>query len=346
MEECRLEIYVDDPFAIARGTPQRRRIIFGKLTAAWLVMGLPLAFRKAVRGMDVPWIGVQFIIQSGQVVATIPAEKLSEVRGMTQDLAKGNVIPKKILRTFAGKMQSVASLLFALRPYVAVLWAALCSPDGPALNCIWTSQVQRSLQWFWACFAMHGDGPIFRAFSLLAHLNSGARMFITTDASPFGIGGFVTVSGISLGFFYDALTEMDEYMLEAPRGDAAGQQCFEGLAALVTLRLWAKLWMNRRCLLEFRSDNMAALVMVRQLKGSSNGLRLLAQELSLDFAFSSFEPDAIVHTPGVQNVLADILSRKHDPAKAGSWQLPPLLQSATWCSPPRRDWPWWRSVVG
>ena len=130
LEECRLHIYVDDPWAVARGTAARRQIIFAKLTALWLVVGLPIAFHKASRGQDVKWIGIQFTLQKGQIVCTIPADKLLELKSLTLAYTKKNIISKKDLRSFAGKMQSVASLLFALRPFVATLWAALYSPDG------------------------------------------------------------------------------------------------------------------------------------------------------------------------------------------------------------------------
>ena len=102
--------------------------------------------------------------------------------------------------------------------------------------------------------------------------------------------------------------------------------------------------MNQRCSLEFKSDNMAALVMVANLRGRSPGLSLLAQEMALDFALSSYEPDAVTHTPGVMNVTADHLSRKHDPAKA-PWQPPAALRSVTCCTVPARTWSWWRSIT-
>ena len=344
LEECRLQIYVDDPWAVARGTAARRQIIFAKLTALWLVVGLPIAFHKASRGQDVKWIGVQFTLQKGQIVCTIPADKLLELKSLTLAYTKKNIISKKDLRSFAGKMQSVASLLFALRPFVATLWAALYSPDGGALNCIWTSQISHSLWWFLAFFEMTGAGPISRVFSLCAHLNLGPRIKVTTDASPFGIGGHLVVDTVFIGFFFDWISDLDLQLLGITRGSSDGQQCLEGLAALVALRLWEKIWLNHRCLLSFTTDNITALVLVRRLKCSSPGLRLLAQELALDFSMSSYEPDSTIHTPGVQNDVADALSRAWDPAKP-QWALPAVLHSATRCRPPERSRSWWKSLV-
>ena len=112
----------------------------------------------------------------------------------------------------------------------------------------------------------------------------------------------------------------------------------------MALRLWAPIWQPRKCILSVKSDNIAALIAVRDLKGSSGGLRTIAQEMALDFAFAAFEPDAVCHTPGIQNPIADALSRKRDPSKAATWQLPAALAPVTQSSPPRRDRKWWRSV--
>ena len=52
-------------------------------------------------------------------------------------------------------------------------------------------------------------------------------------------------------------------------------------------------------------------------------------------------PDLFVHTPGVSNVLADVLSRKHDPQYAESWSLPPALLQASRVELPAREPGWW-----
>ena len=46
------------------------------------------------------------------------------------------------------------------------------------------------------------------------------------------------------------------------RGQAAGQQTWECLAALVALRCWTKFWRNHRVRLTVRGDSVAMLTML------------------------------------------------------------------------------------
>ena len=51
-----MRIYVDDPWATARGTPEEVEIICAMPTLAWLTLGMPIAFHKAMRGTRLQWI--------------------------------------------------------------------------------------------------------------------------------------------------------------------------------------------------------------------------------------------------------------------------------------------------
>ena len=75
-----------------------------------------MAFHKAAQGAMVDWIGVQLEIIKDAVRATITQAKVDELKALTQEMLACNVIPKAELRSFVGKWQSAASLVFALRP--------------------------------------------------------------------------------------------------------------------------------------------------------------------------------------------------------------------------------------
>ena len=191
----------------------------------------------------------------------------------------------------------------------------------------WVQHFRHALDWIRAFFHTHAAAPITRTFHLRAHLNLGVKICITTDASPWGIGGFITADGIVVGYFMDAISSQDERVLGQRRGTHEGQQCFEALASLVALRLWVKLWATGRCILAVRSDNMTTCALVRDLKGKSTGLNLIASELALDIADATHEPDVVQHTPGLQNKIADVLSRSHEPGV--DWELPAILKNTT-----------------
>ena len=51
-----------------------------------------------------------------------------------------------------------------------------------------------------------------------------------------------------------------------------------------------------------------------------------ARELALEFTQASFVPMIIEHIPGIANEIADVLSRRRDPARSSTWILPPVLK--------------------
>ena len=56
-KELLLQIYVDDPIWIARGTPEERRRATVVLLLFWQVFGFPFSWAKGQKGPEVQWIG-------------------------------------------------------------------------------------------------------------------------------------------------------------------------------------------------------------------------------------------------------------------------------------------------
>eukprot|EP00971_Amphidinium_carterae_P148106 2935354-Amphidinium_carterae.1 len=59
-------------------------------------------------------------------------------------------------------------------------------------------------------------------------------------------------------------------------GDSSAQQSAEALAALVALRLWRPVWHHERLSLTFRSDSMAVLHLLSNLRSKSFKFNLIA----------------------------------------------------------------------
>ena len=104
---------------------------------------------------------------------------------------------------------------------------------------------------------------------------------------------------------------------------------------LVALRLWRHLWYLQRLEIEVRSDNLATLYLLSHLKSSSRSLNLIGRELALEFGDCTWKPMFQSHTPGVANVVPDLLSRRFQPGKR--FHLPPCLQGVQEFVPPARD---------
>ena len=114
-----------------------------------------------------------------------------------------------------------------MRPLVDPLWAAWCakSPDRH-LGHVWVKQIQIELDWSHTFFA--GNGPTVERFFSIDGLNCpGAVVEIGTDASPWGLGGWLAIDGVITEYFASQLTQADSEKFGIPLADACGQQVWE-----------------------------------------------------------------------------------------------------------------------
>ena len=261
-----------------------------------------------------------------------------------------NVIPVKDVRSLAGKAMNVATVIYVWRPFLRSLWTAIASLNklsdnsGLPVGCVWRKQIVSALMWLRA-FLKEEQGEISRHFDWDNFFGMAPALEITTDASPWGIGGWISMNNVPIAYYSDSITAFDEEILGHTAGTCEGQQTFESLALLVAHRLWYKVIAARRARHVVRSDNLGALHTFASLKGRGAGMNLISREFALDAGKCELTPDVIAHLPGVANGVADTLSRRFDPAKAASWTLPSFLSLAKECSPPLRQVAWWRARV-
>jgi len=99
----------------------------------------------------------------------------------------------------------------------------------------------------------------------------------------------------------------------------------------------------RKTSLRVRGDNVTMLTLLRDFKGSSPSINLIAREVALLVAAACYKPVLAEHVPGVANVLADVLSRKFQ--DRDGWRLPLALQQASEVHPPTRPRCWYRTLL-
>ena len=262
--------------------------------------------------------GIRLQVNPTGVSAEVPEEKAKELDAMLAEMMRANMVSKKTLRTVIGKAMAIASVLFVWRPFIAELYTALHmeqtkAPDG----CVWTKQIVHSIRWLRTFLAGEQAG-ITRHYSLDVFRSSGPEVVITWDASPFGMGGTLQVGGQSI--------------LSTRAGSHEGQQTWEALCGLISLRLWLKL----------RNDNMGALTLFAQVKGKSASHVLLAREFALDLGKAQYRPSVAEHIPGISNTICDALSRRH---QAGFEHITPIqLKHAKEVAPPPRPKEWWKTL--
>ena len=83
-----------------------------------------MAIKKGQFGPTVDWIGATFSVIPEGVEATITEARVAELREMARHIRHdSNVVAVRLLRTFIGKAQSMASLLWVWRPFVHMMYA-------------------------------------------------------------------------------------------------------------------------------------------------------------------------------------------------------------------------------
>ena len=188
LHEARMQIYVDDPLTVIRGTEDRTKRLAVISILGWTLLGFPLAFHKAVMSPTLRWVGVKLQMSRDQIQVEVPESKVQELRVLIDECMSSNLTSKKLLRTLIGKAMAVASVLYTWRPFLHELYAALhCKDSRAPAGCVWSKQLKHSLQWL-KCFLSEEGGQIVRIFSVQHFLQSGPQVIITWDASPYGMG--------------------------------------------------------------------------------------------------------------------------------------------------------------
>ena len=113
---------------------------------------------------------------------------------------------------------------------------------------------------------------------------------ITTDASPWGIGGILKVREKLVTYFSSSIPSEALSKFKAQTGCSKYNTLWEGLALLVAFRLWLP-QMGHSAAVRARSDNMGVLHMLAEGGAASTQLNVLAREFALDQALR----------PGFQN---------------------------------------------
>ena len=101
-----------------------------------------------------------------------------------------------------------------------------------------------------------------RFFHIDAYCRTGTTIEIGTDASPWGLGGWLSIDGVVTHYFACPITKEDVSMFSTPTGSADGQQLWECLAVLVAIDVWSSLWNQQRIVLKVRGDHVGTLTLL------------------------------------------------------------------------------------
>jgi hypothetical protein len=198
------------------------------------------------------------------------------------------------------------------------------------------------LRWLLALL-QEQTGELKRVFHLDTYFGRGKQVELCLDASPWGLGGFLIEDGCITSWFACSLSAAELELLQIREAESAAQQVVEALAALVALRLWKDRWVHTRVSLKVKSDSISALVLCLDLKTRGKGTGIIAREIALDVAQSEYLPRVVEHIPGVDNIIADALSRRHMPH--GAFTLPECLRNVQEAAVAPRDISYYKTTL-
>ena len=253
------------------GDEQQCHRMIAVLIVAWRILGISLAFAKGQWGDRIDWIGASLSIESDCTLAiTIVRARLEELSTLCKQLLQHNTVSLRSVRSFTGKCQSMASVLYTWRPFVYTMYGAMNKPPTnlPA-GLLYTRQIQQSVTWI-QTFLAGKRGDLVRVMNVDAHYRRGTMVDIIVDTSPWGIGAILSLDGVPWEYFAVATTAEDAQHLglEISR-DSKCQQAFEALAMLIALRHWRYVWAHTRCCIRVKGDSMAALALITKMQTHS-----------------------------------------------------------------------------
>ena len=309
------QIYVDDPIFVLAGDLEQAALDLTSLMLWFAIAGFPVKLSKAEGGKAINWVGARLELddEASTVKVTIPTDKVEKLRETTDLMLKRPVVGRKQLRSYAGSLSFVAGLVTHLRPFLSSIWAALgsCIPanDGegkfrPPGKLVHTRRIRPALKWI---RALLGGEPAPLCRVLESH-QPRVVAEITTDASPWGIGGILKVGSQATKYFSSNIPANALSRFKAVTGCSKYNTLWEGLALLVAFRLWLP-QLGHSAAVRARSDNMGVLCMLAKGGAASSQLNALAREFAIDQALRSYRIHWLCHIPGVTNLEADALSR-------------------------------------
>ena len=124
-------------------------------------------------------------------------------------------------------------------------------------------------------FFLRRQWPHRRTFLLVDAVNRvGTVVEIGTDASLWGLGGWLAIDRIITEYFASQLTQADSAKFGIPLADACGQQVWEALAMPTAIDLWSTTWKQRRIVLKITGGNVTALTLVTKMRPPSPELAI------------------------------------------------------------------------
>ena len=301
-------VYLDD-FYLSAATYEECLTAMNMLLRLLRTLGFHINWSKVEGPAQVlTFLGIE--INSLDMTIAIPEEKLADTISLVKSFLGKKRSSKKQLQSLVGRLSWLARCCKPGRIYLRALIEAMSKAKAPSHKVITTAAMREDLLW-WAEVAPLINGT-------MAIKEKIPIMTVITDACP--IGGAGVFDG---DWFYV------NWMADSPSLAHLHINYKELLCTILAARRWAPFWKDR--IVVFYTDSMVTKGMLQKGKCRDPVVRSLLKELYMLAVVHNFHIEAR-HIPGVENVLADSISRMHMQDKSREiLRLFPLIAGAPFC---------------
>ena len=272
--------YIDD--LVGFGLPSTVHNSFQYLCELLEKLGLTISTKKLVPPSTVvTCLGVQIDTEKGTI--SVPPEKLEKIMHMCLKWESKKWVRKRDLQSLLGSLMHITKCVRSARPFLNRMLMNLREAKGVD-NVELNGEFFKDLTWF-KKFLPHFNGVCLYDHQLL-------QGTVQIDASLQGLGGR-----------WGNLV----YRLTIPLGlDNLGIVQLEMLNVYLALRVWAPNWAGKR--VKFECDNEAVVFVIKT--GKTRDPVLAAYARNIHMLASVFDIEiTVIHLPGIQNTVANLLSR-------------------------------------
>ena len=324
-----LQTYMDGPLLVLMGSREERRSHLAMLLYTAKAFGINLAFHKGERGLQLTWVGVRIEVRPEEenVVLTIPTKMIKEIRDKLKEWQSKGMVGLKEVRQLTGRLSWLAGILPRCRWCVTIMYGIMASVEHdmksgeelrraakrrdtrPKEGLVPVKRMALPQMWFLRLLD-EPDKLLIRTISLVPQQ---PHYVITTDASPFGIGGILAAytpvgeAQSLMACFSLPITKEIADFLGVKFEASASQGALEAWAILVALKKWRAKLKGQAVFI--KSDSMVALAVVRKFAAGSATLNWVGGELALCMEMWQMPRLVPHHIVGKLNQEADWLSR-------------------------------------
>lgn len=283
--------YLDDFFTAGAPDSQECAQNLASLLSVCEKLQAPVKQSK-VEGPTTCLTFLGIVINTTTMAASISKERKDELLHSLQTLYTARKCTKHQLLSLVGKLAFACKILPAGRIFLRRLIDLSCSVRRMHHHIRLTQQARLDLYW-WLNFLPSWDGT---SVILESNWTTNPDMSLFTDAS----------STIGWGAYWSGRWIQEQWSPTDMSQDITWKELYAITAAVNT---WGHLWKRKRIL--FYCDNQAVSDIWR--KGSTRSPEIMALVRMLYFCAAQFRIHVMVtHIPGVENNIADALSRFQD----------------------------------